>query len=232
MLTLRKGTSRRHIVRAGHETWMTFDPDIRQDPLHDGFRALQGLNEDRLAPGARIPPHSWQDMEILTYVLDGLLVHEDDLGHAGIIRSGEFQHMSAGGGIRHSRFNGSLIDQAHVFECWVRPDTQGLPPDCAQRRFPAADRKRTFCLVASPDSLQSSFRIRQDALVYSSLPNRGCHLIHELRPGRQAWLHVVRGRIQLLHLDLIAGDGVAFLDELAVSVTALEPSELLLFDLA
>jgi redox-sensitive bicupin YhaK (pirin superfamily) len=211
---------------------MTFDPDVSKDPLRDGFRALHGLNEDRLAPGFGIPIHSRRDVEILTYVLDGLIVHEDDMGHAGVIRSGDFQHVTAGRGFRQSRINGSRLDSAHVFETRFRTDTEGLPPRCVQTRFSAADRKGVFFLVASPDALRSSFHIRQDVQVFSSLPDRGCHLVHVLLPGRQAWLHVVTGRVVVEQLALIAGDGVAFQDEVSVSVTALVPSELLLFDLA
>ena len=232
MIDLREGTSRRHTLRSGLDTWMTFNSEDRKDRFCDGFRSLQVLNETSVGPGQGIPARSRQNTETLTYVLDGILLHEDDLGHAGVIRSGEFQLMSAGTGMRHQRFNVSQVDPAHVLEGRLRPDSQDRVPESMQRRFSSADRKGIFCLVASPDALQSSLRIHQDVQVYSSLPDRGCHLIHELRPGRQAWLHVVRGRIQLHHFALVAGDGVAFLDEISVSVTALEPSELLLFDLA
>jgi len=232
MLTLREGSSRRHIEREGHDTWMTFDPEVRKDPFRNGFRALEGLDEGRLAPGVGVPSQSHQNLEVLTYVRDGLLLHEDDRGHAGVIRSGEFKYMSAGSGIRQRLFNGSQLDSAHVFESRLRSDTQGLPPDSGQMRISAGDRKGVFRLVASPEAQEGTFQIRQDVRVYSSLPDRGCHLIHALKAGRHAWLQVVRGRIQLLDQVLIAGDGVAYLDELAVSITALEPSELLLFDLA
>jgi hypothetical protein len=171
-------------------------------------------------------------MELLTYVLDGILVYKNDLGQGGVMLAGDFQHMSKGRGIRHSRANGSPLDAVHVFECRVQPDKPGLSPDCAQKRFSAANRRGVFCLVASQDALRSSFHINQDVQVYSSLPDRGTHLIHALEPGRQAWMHVITGRIQLPDLELTAGDGVAFQDEISVSVTALEASELLLFDLA
>jgi len=232
MLTLREGSSRRHIERAGHDTWMTFDPESHRDPFRHGFRALEGLNEDRLAPGFEVPPHSQQNVEMLTYVQEGLLFHEDDTGKAGAIRAGEFQHLSAGSGIRHRRSNGSQLDSAHVIEGKLRPDRQGLSPESVQMRFAAGDRKGVFRLVASPDARTAAFHMHQDVQVYSSLPDRGCHLIHQLKAGRHAWLQVVTGRIQVLDLALIAGDGVAYMDELSVSITALEPSEVLLFDLA
>jgi quercetin 2,3-dioxygenase len=232
LLTLREGSSRRHIERAGHDTWLSFDPEVRRDPLREGFRALQGISEDRLVPGASVPSRARHDLEILTYVLDGTLLHEDDLGQARVIRSGEFQLISAGSGIRHKRFNRSQLDVVRVFESSLRSDTPSRSPECAQLRFATGDRKGVFLLVASPEARPGAFQIHQDVRVYSSLPDRGCHLIHAIKPGRHAWLQVIRGRIQLPNLALMAGDGVAFLDEISVSITALEPSELLLFDLA
>ena len=232
MLTLREGSRRRHIERTGHDTWMSFDPEARRDPFREGFRDLLGLDEDRLAPGRVAPSHARNNLEILTYVIDGVLLHEDDLGQSRVIRSGEFQFISAGSGMRHKRSNGSRLDAARVFESRVQTDSPGLAPECVQRRFSAGDRKGVFLLVAAPEAGPGTFRIHQDVRVYTSLPDRGCHLIHAIKPGRHAWLQVIRGRVQLPELALVAGDGVAFLDEISVSITALEPSELLLFDLA
>ena len=232
MLTVLKGMSRRHNVLGGNDRWMSFDPEARIGPFHDGFRSLKGFDEVRVAPGSGDPPSTRANVELLTYVLDGVLLYKNDLGQSGILLSGDFQHMSKGTGIRHSRSNGSPLDPAHVFECRIGPDRQGLAPRCAQMRFSSANRRGIFCLVASPDPVRSSFRINQDVRVYSSLPDRGSHLIHGIEAGRQAWLHVVTGGIQLGGLELVAGDGVAFQDEVSVSITALVPSELLLFDLA
>jgi redox-sensitive bicupin YhaK (pirin superfamily) len=232
MLTLREASGRRHIGRTGHDTWMSFDPEARKDPFREGFRGLQGFDEDRLAPGRGAPSQTRNNLEILTYVMEGVLVHEDDLGHHQVIRSGEFQLITAGSGMRHKRSNGSHLDAARMFEIRLPSDILDLVPQCAQRRFSAGDRRGVFLLVASPEAGPGTFRIQPDVRIYSSLPDRGCHLIHAIKPGRHAWLQVIRGRIQLLDLALLAGDGVAFLDEISVSITALEPSELLLFDLA
>jgi redox-sensitive bicupin YhaK (pirin superfamily) len=232
MLSLREGTSRRHTLRSGLETWMTFDAENREDRFCDGFRSLQALNETSLDPGGAIPWRSRKDLETLTYVLDGIVLHADNRGYAGVIRSGDFQLMSAGSGMRHERINGSHLDRARIIESRIRPEAQGNDPECRQKRFSSADRKGVLCLIASPDDLKTSLQLRQNVRVYSSLPDRGCHLIHELKPERRAWLHVIRGGIQLNHLALVAGDGVAFQDERSVSITALEPSEVLLFDLA
>jgi redox-sensitive bicupin YhaK (pirin superfamily) len=232
MLRFRDGTSRRHTHLDGLETWMSFDAEDREDLFCDGFRSLQVLNEKSLAPGEGIPWRSRQNLETLTYVLDGIVLHSDSRGYAGVIRTGDFQLMSAGSGMGHEQINGSHLDRAHIFESRLRPDAQDHEPECEQKRFSAADRKGTLCLVASPDALKATLQLRQNVRVYSSLPDRGCHLIHELKPERRAWLQVIRGSVQLDHRALVAGDGVAFQDERSVSIIALEPSEVLLFDLA
>jgi hypothetical protein len=232
MITVREGSSRRHIKRAGHDTWLSFDPGVRRDPLRGGFRGLRGFDEDRLEPGIVVPVQARHDMEILTFVMDGLLVHEDDLGKSRTIRAGDFQLISAGSGIHPKRTNGSSREAARAFECRLQADPPGLAPQCVQRRFSVGDRKAAFLLVASPEGGPGTFRIHHDVRIYSSMPDRGRHLVHEIKPGRHAWLQMIRGRVRLPDRVLTAGDGVAFLDELSVSITALEPSELLLFDLA
>lgn len=232
MIALREGARRRHVRAAGRETWSSFDPRDRRDPLCDGFRALVGLVEDRLSPGIGFPTHLRRDAELILYLREGVLAYQNDLGHSGIVRAGEFQHVSAGRGIRHRRFNASPANAAHVFEIHLRPDTLQLAPDFRQQRFSVAERKGRFCLVGSPQRGASTFRIHQDVLVYSSLPETGHHLIHPIPPGRQAWLHVVTGRVRLGAREIGAGDDVACWDEPSVSITALEPSELLLLDLA
>jgi redox-sensitive bicupin YhaK (pirin superfamily) len=232
MLSFRDGRNRRHTLLAGLDTWMSFDAADRGDLYCDGFRSLQVLNEISLGPGEAIPWRSQENLETLTYVLDGIVLHADNQGQAGVLRTGEFQLMSAGTGMRHEQVNGSRIDRAHFFESRLRPDAHDHDPECTRRRFSAADRKGKLRLIASPDALEASFRLRQNVRVYSSLPDRGCHLIHELKPERRAWLQVIRGRVQLNHLAIVAGDGVAFEDERSVSITALQPSEVLLFDLA
>lgn len=231
MIAVREGGDRRHLRSAGRETWFSVDPHDCREPLHDGFRALVGLVEDRLAPGTGFPTHSHREAELILYLRAGVLGYQNDLGHSGIVRAGEFQHVSAGRGIRHRRFNASPANAAHAFEIRLRPDTLRLAPDFCQRRFSVAERKGRFCLVGSPQRGESTFRIHQDVWVYSSLPQTGHHLIHPIAPGRVAWLHVVSGRVRLDDREPAAGDDVAVWDEASVSITALEPSELLLLDL-
>jgi redox-sensitive bicupin YhaK (pirin superfamily) len=228
--TLRRAKDRHHDRRRKREVWLTFDPDDRADLFADGFGTLQYLDEDRLQPGADVPRRPPQDAEIVTYVREGALAYEDSMGRSGVTQAGEFQRMTAGRGVRHSETNASRTDSAHVFRIWLRPSKAGRETGYEQRRFSTAQRRDGLCVVASPDARRGSLRIHQDALVYSALLHQGQHVIHELLPGRSAWLHVVQGEVTLGDIVLTTGDGAGVTGERAVSLTAREETELLLVD--
>jgi hypothetical protein len=230
MITLRRANERHHDRRRKQDVWHTFHPD-RADALAGGFGALEVLDEDRLPPGAGVPRHPHLDAEIVTYVREGALAHEDSMGRSGIVQAGEFQRMTAGRGIRHSETNASRADWAHVFQIWLRPSEAGLEPGHEQKRFSAAERRGGLCVVASPDARRGSLRIHQDALVYSAMLDPGQHVIHELPQGRSAWLHLVQGEVTLGDTVLTTGDGAGVTAEPAVSLTAREETEILLVDL-
>lgn len=231
MITLRRAKERHHDRRRKQEAWLTFYRQDRADPLADGFGSLEILNEDRLPPGAGVPRRLHHDAEIVTYVREGVLAHEDSMGRSGIIHAGEFQRMTSGRGIRHSETNASRTDWAHVFQIWLRPSEAGLEPGQEQKRFSAAERRGGLCVVASPDARKGSLRIHQDALMYSAMLNPGHHVVHELSQGRSAWLHLVQGEVTMGNIVLTTGDGAGLTAERAVSVTAREETEILLLDL-
>jgi redox-sensitive bicupin YhaK (pirin superfamily) len=229
---LRKATDRLHDRSARQEKWSTFDPQNPADPLADGFGDLQMLKEVRLAPGAAFPRNARQEAEILTYVYEGALAYEDSIGHAGVVQAGEFQRVTLGRGLRHSKLNASRGDWARFFQLWLHPSQAELEPEHVQKRFTAAERRDWLCVVASPDARKGSLRIHQDVLVYSALLDVGRHMVHELSPGRSAWLHVVEGEVILGGLVLTAGDGAGVAAERAVSFTAVAESEVLLVNLS
>jgi redox-sensitive bicupin YhaK (pirin superfamily) len=232
VIRLRRANERHHSRRHKRNVWFTFYPQDRADPLADGFAALATLREDRLPPGASVPHDPAPDAEIITYVREGVLSQKDSMSCcSGVIRAGEFQHMTAGRGSRHSERNASRTDWAHVFRISLHTTESGLETSHKQKRFSAADRRGVLCVVASPDGRKGSLRIRQDALIYSAMLDPGQHLIHELSTGRRAWLHVVRGDVTIRDDVLSSGDGVGFTAERAVCFTAREESEVLLFDL-
>jgi redox-sensitive bicupin YhaK (pirin superfamily) len=231
MITLRRAKERHHDRRRKQDLWLTFYPQDRADPLADGFGPLELFNEDRLPPGAGVPRHPHHDAEIITYVREGALAHEDSMGRSGIIHAGEFQRMTAGRGIRHSETNASRTEWAHVFQIWLRHREAGLEQSHEQKRFCAAERRGVLCVVASPDGRRGSLRIHQDALIFSAMLEAGQHVVHELSQGRSVWLHLVQGEATLGEVVLTTGDGAGVTADRAVSLTAREKTEILLLDL-
>jgi redox-sensitive bicupin YhaK (pirin superfamily) len=230
MITLRRAKERCHDQRGKHDIWRMFYPQELPGPAADDFGVLATLNEARFPPGGGSAPHEDGEAEIVTYVYKGALAQEDSTGSSGVVHAGEFQRMTIGRGIRHKETNPSRTDWAHIFRISLRPSTVGL--DCAheQKRFAAAQRRNVLCVVASPDGRKGSLRILQDALIYSSVLDPGHHLIHELLPGRSAWLHIICGEATLQDIILTQGDGVSVTVEPSVSLTAQENTEILLVD--
>jgi quercetin 2,3-dioxygenase len=231
MITLRRAGERRHDRLRKQDVWRTLCAEDAADVLVGRFGALEALDERRLSPGAAIPRHPPVDAEIVTFVREGALAHEDSTGRSGVVHAGEFQRMTAARGTRHSESNASRTNPAHVFQVRLRPSEPRLDPGDEQKRFSAAERRGGLCAVASPDARRGSLRIHADAVLYSAILAPGHHVVHELRRGRSAWLHLVEGEVTLDEVVLTAGDGVGLSDERAVSFTASTASEILLVDL-
>lgn len=231
MITLRRNNERRHVQRGKQDTWLTFYSNGHADPVGDSFGKLAAFNEILLQPREMAPQVTGTGAEIVTYVYRGVLAQEDSNGNSGVVHSGEFQYMTIGRGIRHKETNPSPTDRAHVFRISLRPAEAGLDSAHEQMRFPVALRHNLLCVIASRDGRKNSLKILQDALIYSSILDPGHHLMHELLPGRSAWLHVISGETALQEIILTQGDGVGVTIEPSVSVTAQESSEILLVDL-
>lgn len=197
-----------------------------------GFRSLRVMNEDWVAPGQGFGTHPHQDMEIVTYVLEGALEHKDSMGNGEVLRPGEFQRMTAGTGITHSEFNPSATEPVHLYQIWLYPDQKGLEPGYEQKRFPEVERQNRLRLVASHDADQGSLLIHQDARIFLARLEHGHEVIHELAPGRHAWLQVLRGSVRLNGQELQTSDGASVSDETSLSIQSIDDAEVMLFDLA
>lgn len=233
MITLRPSKERGHFNHGWLDTYHTFSFDKYHDPAHMGFFALRVINEDWVAPGRGFGMHPHKDMEILTYVLEGELAHQDSMGNGSSIRPHEVQRMTAGTGVTHSEFNHSQTDPVHLLQIWILPDKRNLRPGYEQKAFTADEKHNTLRLVASRDTADGSVLIHQDVRVYASLLDAGNSVYHMLANGRHAWLQVARGMIDLNGQSLKAGDGAAVSEESKLRITGKAPqSEFLLFDLA
>lgn len=232
MIRTRKSAERGHFQHGWLDTYHTFSFGEYYDPAHQNFRSLRVMNEDRIAPGQGFGMHGHRDMEIVTYVLSGALAHRDSLGNGEVLRAGELQHMSAGTGIRHSEFNPSETEPVHLYQIWVLPERKGLLPGYEQRAFDAEARRNRWQLTASPDGRDGSLQIYQDAEIRMATLDAGEALNFSLAAGRHAWLQTLRGQVQLNRQRLSAGDGAAISEEPALSVSADDEAEVMLFTLA
>jgi redox-sensitive bicupin YhaK (pirin superfamily) len=170
-------------------------------------------------------------MEILTWVIEGAIEHRDSMGHGSVVRPGELQHMSAGTGVTHSEFNHSKTDSLHLLQIWILPERRGIEPGYEQKSFSLDQHPGVLAPVASPDGRDGSIRIHQDVCLLAGRLRERDRWIHEIPPGRYAWLQIVRGAVTLNGTALEAGDGAAASGEPRLEVTSDSASELLLFDL-
>jgi len=230
MITLRRAKQRYDDRRGTQEAWLTFYAQAADDPLAEGFGGLVMLNDVRLPPGGTIRGHPHRDVEIITYVLDGTLRYEDSLARPAVIQAGEFRRETGVFALRSSEMNASQTDWTRLFQIGLRSAPGLEPAEQEQKRFSLAERRSGLCLVAAGDVRRGSLHLREDALVYSALLERGQHLAHDLQAGRRAWLHVVSGEVTLADLVLTSGDGVGITSERAVSLRASEEAEILLLD--
>jgi quercetin 2,3-dioxygenase len=231
MITVRPAAARGATRIGWLDSRHTFSFGDYHDAAHMGFRSLRVINDDRVAPGAGFGKHGHRDMEILSYVLEGGLAHEDSTGGGGVIRPGELQFMRAGTGVTHSEFNASASEPVHFLQIWVVPDRSGLAPRYDQRAFDTEAARRGFVLLASRDGADGSIQVQQDVALWMTHLRDGDERVRRLAPGRHAWLHVARGSASLNGRPLEAGDGAALSDEPEVRLGARGDGEILLFDL-
>ena len=232
MIQIRRAKDRGHAGHGWLDTYYTFSFADYFDPEHMGFRALRVLNEDTIQGGKGFPSHPHRDMEIVTYILDGALEHEDSMGTGSVIRSGEVQRMSAGTGVIHSEYNHSPHEPVHLLQIWILPEGEGLAPGYEQKMFAGDDKRGRLRLVGSRDGRDGSVTIHQDVSLYACLLDTGEVVTHASAAERHAWIQIVRGQISVLGELLFAGDGAAISGEDAVTLTGVEPAEVILFDLA
>src|SRR5437762_9990065 len=170
MIKTRRTDERRHVDRGWLNSYFTFSFADYHDPAHMGFRALRIVNEDRIAPGKGFGPHAHRDMEILTYVLEGKLLHRDSMGEQHVLGPNEIQMMSAGSGVVHSEFNASETEPVHLFQIWILPAEEDLEPSYQQIAFDASEKRGRLRLLAAPNGTGDAVRavIRQDARIYAA----------------------------------------------------------------
>lgn len=232
MIHIRKASERGHAHHGWLDTYHTFSFASYHDPRHTHFRALRVMNEDYVAPGKGFGTHPHDNMEIVTYVLEGALEHRDSMGNGEILRPGEFQRMSAGTGITHSEFNPSDSEPVHLYQIWLFPAVRNSAPSYEQKRFEPDTRINQLKLVASPNGESGSLRIQQDVRIYLADLTKGNSIQYPLAHERHAWVQVLRGSLSIRGASLQAGDGVAVSAEAQLQLECNSAAEIMMFDLA
>ena len=231
MMQVRRSGERGYADHGWLRSFHSFSFADYYDPEHMGFGPLRVINEDRIRAGTGFGTHSHRDMEIISYVLEGALAHKDSSGNGSTIVPGDVQRMSAGRGVSHSEFNHEKAGETHFLQIWLEPDVRGIAPEYEQTHISAGDKRGRLRLIASPDGADASLRIHQDARIYAALIDGNEQVVHELRPGRRAYVHLARGKIKVNGVELSAGDAVQANGVDRMELLAGEGAEVLLFDL-
>lgn len=202
------------------------------DPSNMNWGALRVWNDDEIAPNTGFPPHPHSDMEIITYVRDGAITHQDNLGNKGRTVAGDVQVMSAGSGIRHAEYN-LEPETTRIFQIWIEPKSFGGAPSWGSKPFPKGDRSGKFVTLASGFADDAdALPIRTDARVLGATLKAGETTTYALGKARSGYLVPAAGVVEVNGVRLNARDGAGIKDEDVIIVTALEDAELVLVDAA
>jgi quercetin 2,3-dioxygenase len=226
-----KSGSRGHADHGWLKSYHTFSFADYHDPNRMGFGPLRVLNEDFVAAGAGFGKHPHRDMEIITYIIDGELEHQDSMGNKAVIRPGEVQHMSAGTGVMHSEYNPSDKDAVHLYQIWIRPLEIGIMPGYGQKSFDKDLNAKDIVLVASRDGHDGSIAINQNSEIYVSRLSGDKEITFLVKENGKVWVQVAKGKAAINGEGLTAGDAVAIDHKTELNIKAIGAAELIIFDL-
>lgn len=230
-MRVRKSSERGHANHGWLDSYHSFSFGRYIDRNWMGFSDLRVINEDVIAPGQGFGMHSHDNMEIITYVLQGNLAHKDSLGNVETIKQGHVQRMTAGTGITHSEFNASDTEPVHLLQIWVLPNQQGLTPSYEDGFFSDAQKQNQWCLLASENADAGSLKIHQNMQLYASQLSERNQLQYALNENRSAYVQVASGNIKVNQQHLSAGDAAMFDSAQTIQLIANDTAEILLFDL-
>ena len=231
MIQIRKSDERGKADHGWLHSRHTFSFAEYHDPDFMGFGVLRVINEDQIEPGTGFGTHGHQDMEIVSYVIEGALEHQDSMGNKTIIKPGEIQRMSAGTGVRHSEYNQSKELKTHFLQIWIFPDKRGYEPSYGQMNFESKFTNNAFALLASKQGRDDSISINQDADIYLGRAQSAVDIEHRTQGPRNIWIQVIKGSVTVLGETLSAGDGAAISNEQHLAMHAQQGTDFLLFDM-
>ena len=232
MLTLRKSQDRGYADHGWLKSFHSFSFAGYYDPQFMGWGNLRVINEDRVAAGMGFGKHGHRNMEIISYVLSGELAHEDSMGNVKGIPPGDVQRMSAGTGVTHSEFNHAKDQTTHFLQIWIEPNVTEITPSYEQKTIPSVDKLGKLCLIASPNGADHSVKIHADAKVYVGLFNGPQSQKLELNPERKAYVHLIKGALQINGISLSTGDALLIEKESSLLISDGQDAEVMIFDLS
>ena len=232
MMTLRPSADRGYADHGWLKSFHSFSFAGYYDADHMDFGNLRVINEDRIEPGTGFGTHGHKDMEIISYVLSGVLAHKDSMGNVKGIPPGDVQRMSAGTGVQHSEFNHAPGETTHFLQIWITPNVTGIAPGYEQKTFTTAEKRGKLRLVASKHGEQGSVTVHADAKIYAGLLDGDEHAELSLDPARKTYVHLVRGALEVNGEALKQGDAAMLEAQDKLSLRAGQDAEVLVFDLA
>jgi redox-sensitive bicupin YhaK (pirin superfamily) len=230
MLEVRRSRDRGYDDHGWLKSWYTFVYADYYDPEHMDFGPLKVLNEDRVKSGKVYPNEHRRDLEVLTYVIDGELHHQDSLGNDTVLQAGSLQCMNAGTGIRHTESNASATREAHLLHICFEPIRTGMAPSYEQRQISFGDQRGALQLLASPEGDNGSLTLHQDARIFGGRFHESERAELELQKNRRTYLHVVRGSIAINETRLNVGDGVKINPPGSVVIQHGREADIMLFE--
>ena len=229
MILIRRSEDRGHSKTNWLSSYHTFSFADYYDPKFMGFGNLRVINEDTVQPGFGFGAHPHENMEIISYVVQGSLEHRDSMGTGSVIKPGEIQIMSAGSGVEHSEFNHSKNELLHFLQIWIIPEKSQLKPAYQQKSI--RKKNNEFILIAARDGENDAVTIHQDVKLFVAFLTPNHTIDYALANNRMGWLQLIKGKILLNNKELSAGDGAAIQNE-RCEIRAVADAEFLFFDLA
>ena len=231
MIKIRKAKERGHTEGGWLDSWHTFSFADYYDPNHLGLGVLKVINEDRILGGTGFPTHGHQEMEIISYVVEGALEHKDSMGHSTIIRPGEIQRMSAGTGITHSEYNHQKDEKTHFLQIWILPALSKIEPSYGQKSFVHQLESGALLLVASHSGREDTVSLNQDVDIYVCKSSNSGAKKYSISGQRKIWIQMVKGELKVSGSKILPGDGAAITNAPELNLEWAPYCEFILFDL-
>ncbi len=230
-INIRRADERGVTNRGWLKSYHSFSFSDYYDEQHMGYHSLRVINDDVVNPGMGFGTHPHKDMEIISYIVSGVMELQDSMGNRFIIKTGDIQKMSAGSGLTHSEFNYNRDKPLHFLQIWIEPQKMGIEPEYRQIEIKDEDKLNRFKLVVSPDGADSSIKVYQKVRIYASLLEKGAETDFSTDPESKYWVQIVKGELHTCGETLHTGDGASVEGVASLKFSGAETTEFLLFEI-